>query len=185
MKNRKLKDEESPNISIGSLAFSDFDLSYQDQISGIDTRLKLGKFNLESKEIDLKAMKFHFSEIHLEQTSLNYRQSKAFQSEDNAEASTLPQIIIDQFSIKETKLNYTSIPDEMNSEIKLEKFNFQELNADLNNQVISLENIALRDSQFDLKMDTNAKKETSENKTQAENQAFSWPEWEVELLKLN
>ncbi|MFN2261852.1 MAG: translocation/assembly module TamB domain-containing protein [Psychroflexus sp.] len=180
VENQNTEAQKPLQISMGMINFSDFDLTYNDELNGIDTQLKLGQFNLKSQKIDLEAMKFHFSEVHLKQTSLIYLQSKAFKSEDTEEESVLPQIIIDRLDIEKTNLNYTSIPDKMKSEITFEKFSFHKLSADLNDQDISLENLSLVDSQIALEMNSNAEKELDEN----ENQTFSWPQWKVNVAEI-
>ena len=177
--------EKPPQISIGQISFSDFDLTFDDQVSGINTTLKLGQFNLKSQEIDLENMKFHLSEVHLSQTNLSYIQTKSIESEDTNESSTLPWIIIDQLDIDKTNLTYTSIPEDIQSKIQLEKFSFLKLNADLNVQDISLENLSLQDSQIGLALNSNSEKVSSDDKTQEDNQAFSWPEWEVSVAELD
>jgi len=94
--NPKSNKEEAPlDISLGVISFEEFQLSYQDEVTGIDTEFILGKFSLESKSIDLEAMKFHLSELRLENTSITYDQFKPLVTENTEEESALPWIIVD------------------------------------------------------------------------------------------
>ena len=171
------------DISIGVVSFEEFQLSYQDEVTGIDTEFILGKFYLKSKSIDLETMKFHLSELNLENTSITYDQFKPLVSENTQEESALPWIIVDDLSIKKVDLKYNSIPEDTKADVFLDEFALSNLDANLNLQTISLQNLVLRDSQFALEVNSNpSESEVELTETPPKpNELFSWPKWTVEV----
>ncbi|PKG43400.1 translocation/assembly module TamB [Psychroflexus sp. MES1-P1E] len=180
---RSNKEETPLDVSLGVISFEEFQLSYQDEVTGIDTELTLGKFYLESKSIDLEAMKFQLSELNLENTSITYHQFKHFESENTEEESDLPWIIVDDLSIKKLDLRYNSSPEDTKADVFLDEFAFSNLDTNLNLQTISLQNLVLRDSQFALEVNSNSSESEVEltDKPQKPKDSFSWPKWTVEV----
>jgi len=182
--NPKSNQVEAPlDISLGVISFEEFQLSYQDEVIGIDTELTLGKFYLESKSIDLEAMKFHLSKLRLENTSITYDQFKRFESENTEEELALSWIIVDDLSINKLGLRYNSSPEDTKADVFLDEFTFSNLDANLNLQTISLQDLVLRDSQFALEVNPNlseSKVELTETSPKP-NELFLWPKWTVEV----
>ncbi len=79
-------DASSTSFFIKDLFFTDFDLKYNDQVTGIDTRLILGKLNLQIKEMDLETMNFHISKAEISNTDVGYYQSLPYPESEDTEA---------------------------------------------------------------------------------------------------
>ncbi|MBZ9779067.1 translocation/assembly module TamB [Psychroflexus sp. CAK8W] len=182
--NAEEKQTDSPQISIGRISFLEFDLSYKDEVTGIDTQLVLGNLEVKSEEINFQNMKFHLSEVNLKNTSLVFNQNKEVPPSEDQETSKLPWILVDNLSISEVEINYNSQPQSITSETYFNDFTLSELDLNLDSQVLNLDQLVWKDSRMKLEMDST--QNTSEDpKESTEPQSFSWPEWTVYVNKLD
>jgi hypothetical protein len=179
-------DTTATQISIGSLLFSDFDINYKDKVTGINTELRLGQFEAESKAIDLDSMKFDLAQLHLDKTDITYIQSQASKTSNSETSTTLPWILIEELSINQVHLNYQSLTDDYALNAYIDRFKFEGLDAQIDEQKILLENLSWSDSE--VKFETASVKETEEeNSKEASNSktSFSWPDWTVNLKNID
>lgn len=175
----------STQFSLGRISFTDFDLTYFDEVTGMDAELILGTFELESKSIDLEEMKFHLAEINLSETEISYSQFKPSPPSEEQEESQLPWIIVDDLSIEDVNLMYDSSPDGTASEVYVNDFSFSDLDVNLENQVISLDELAWKDSSLMLEMESKSTtSDDSEGVTESKS-SFSWPEWKIDIDEID
>src|SRR5699024_337399 len=114
---------EPPKIAVGTLDFSDFKLNYEDDVSGMKARLRLGKMHFKGKHFDLENSRFEVAELALENTSLSYEQTKSL-PENNSEKTedtdttetSLPFLSVDELSLKNVSVHYKSAPDGMQAD---------------------------------------------------------------------
>ncbi|WP_445159311.1 translocation/assembly module TamB domain-containing protein [Mesohalobacter salilacus] len=173
--------QQSPiKISLGRILFSDFDLSFIDEVTGINTQLKLGHFALESKAIDLQNMKFHLSDINLQNTSIDFTQSKAPDSSETEESSALPWILIDNLNIGDVNVNYTAPLEGIISKTYIDSFTFTGLDANLNRQDVEMKTLVWKDSRIKLDWQPTEKTKNTANASTS-NPSFSWPNWSVSI----
>src|SRR5699024_9764912 len=109
-----------PEIKIGKINFSDFDLHYDDAVTGMEGRVHLGQFSVIGKDLDLNEMRYEIDQISLKNTQLSYVQTKAF-AEDKPEdkgtepgdttASVLPFLRIGKIKLSHVTAYYKSEPD--------------------------------------------------------------------------
>lgn len=176
---------QSPiKLSLGQILFSDFDLNYFDKVTGINTKLKLGHFALESKAIDLQNMKFHLSDINLKNTSIDFTQSKVAVSTSNEESPDLPWILIDNLNIVDVNVNYTAPPEGITFKTYIDNFAFTGLNANLNRQDIEMKTLVWKDSRIKLDWQPTVKTDNTA-KTSTSNPSFLWPNWSVSIGEID
>ena len=180
----KTKNSEPMNISVGNIHFQQFDLKFNDQNKGMSAHLNLGDFTLEGKSLDLEQMRFHISEIALKDTDLKYYQTQQFKDEKESETSKLPWLIVDDFSLENIQLDYQSQPENLQFFGDLAQFELANLNADLNQQNVTLDEFIFNDSSLSLQMET-SKSETKEQTSEVKSDAFSWPEWAVNVSEIS
>ena len=60
------------NIVLGKLNFKDFDVVFDDEVAGIDSRFKIGTLNAKMKTTDLEHMKFEASELKLSDSRIKF-----------------------------------------------------------------------------------------------------------------
>ena len=174
---------EPPKISIGTIDFSDFKLNYEDAVTGMKANLVLGKLHLKGKNIDLEKMDFEVAKISLENTKINYIQSKPTTSSDTTE-SVLPYLALNSLKLKNVIVHYESIPDSMFADLKVGDLELEVPKADLRKQDIQVDKFTLNNSNIQLKMKGNKEMDTKplENTTDPESiQPFVWPAWNVNV----
>lgn len=181
LSNKQTNKEVATKFSLGRISFTDFDLSYTDEVIGINSELILGKLAVESESIDLQNMKFHLSELYLYQTSISFSQTKFIPPSEDEEAGALPWILVDEFNIQDLNINYNSIPDGIASEAYIDDFSFSDLEANLETQVVALDQINWKDSRVKLELESTSTSDEDIEKLAESNQNFSWPQWEVSV----
>lgn len=176
--------DSTTQISVGSIDFLDFYLNYIDEVTGIDTQLVLGNLEVDLKSIDLQNMKFHISEVNLKETYASYFQFKTLPPSENQEDSKSPWILVDELKIENLELNYTSKPDDINSEAFIRILTLSELNANLEEKDIQLANFIWKDSRTKLETQT---PKTSNEKAEAiaESSSFEWPQWNIKVGEID
>lgn len=170
-----------PKISVGTLDLSDFNVSYYDDVSGMNADLKLGELYFKGKNFDLEKMKFEVSKLSIEDTKIAYEQTKPSPPSESTEA-TLPFLRLDNLTMKNVTAHYKSIPDSIDADIDLEIMSLQVPKVDLANQDIEAGNFMLENALVSLKMAapkmtdslSAEESELSENK-----EPFVWPDWNI------
>lgn len=176
-------DDELPDISIGSIDFSDFKVNYDDAVGGMEAHIDLGKFHFQGKDIDLDAMKFTAGETRLEDVDLSYEQTKPFsETEGDTTEMEMPLLSVEEIEFKNIKAHYKSIPDTMEARVDLDQFLAQVPKADLKDQDIEIGKVKLADSDIQFKMGALAESDegSSQEKTD-EDAPFPWPDWDVDV----
>ena len=178
-------DSSTTSFSIGSISFSDFKLSFDDRVTGINSDLDLGQLEIESNAIDLQNSKFDLDQIHLKNTTLNYTQSANTAPEENTEESELPWILIEELSLTDVTVNYESIPDQTTADVFINKFDLDELDANLNAQQITLDKLAWKDSNVKVELNSTNQSQDGEKSTDTSAAALNWPQWAVNINEID
>src|SRR5690606_14840864 len=167
-------------------SFTDFDLSFQDETSGIDTQLLLGELNLRVKKLDLEQMQFHIAELTIENTTAKYLQTLAStESEDEETQTTMPFIVVDELQLNSVKLDYHSLSSGIKALVDIDTFLLEVPKADLANQDIQVNRLALENSNFLIETTTiepvkEAAEEVAEEVNEiVETQTFRLPDWNI------
>ncbi|WP_019039299.1 translocation/assembly module TamB domain-containing protein [Psychroflexus tropicus] len=178
-------DSSTTSFSIGSISFSDFKLSFDDRVIGINSDLDLGQLEIESNAIDLQNSKFDLDQIHLKNTTLNYTQSATTAPEENSEESLLPWILIEDLSLTDVTVNYESIPDKTTADVFINKFDLNELDANLNAQQITLDKFVWNDSNVKVELNSTNQRQEDEKSTDTSTAALNWPKWTVNINEID
>ncbi|RFC53900.1 translocation/assembly module TamB domain-containing protein [Brumimicrobium aurantiacum] len=184
---------ESMEIQVGDIDFSNFEVKYKDEVTGMDAELKLGKLHFEGDNIDLAEIKFEVEEIQIANTEIRYVQNKAFPpSEEDTTSSQLPYLSLGNLSLENVKAEYNSIPDGIEANIDLSKLELAVPMVDLENQAIEVEQFTLNNSDLALMMSSVNKKSVDTTKTERqsdttnlENAPFVWPDWNVQVAEIS
>ena len=168
-------------ISLGDFDFENIDISYVDDVSGINANVNFETFELGFEETDLQEMVFKINDAVLSGANIKYEQTKAFpESED--EAAPLPIFSIDNLKLTQVKGKYDSKPDSLSTDFNINAFQIAEAKLDLKNNDISGNSINLSDSRIALRTKT-ANNTTTSDSSQAES-GFEWPEWKIDISSI-
>ena len=177
------RSSEPPNISIGSIHLSDFMVTFDDAFSGTKATLSLGNFYFEGKDFDLKKMNFQAVEMSLENSKVNYVQTKINPSSDSAK-NTLPYLSLDNLKFKNVTVHFESVPDSIVTDLNIADLELQEPKVDLGLQDIQVRKFSLNNSNMHVKLKTRKKTITrpSENPISPESiKEFVWPNWNIQV----
>ncbi|MDT0690136.1 translocation/assembly module TamB domain-containing protein [Salegentibacter sp. F188] len=174
-------------FSIGDVNLSNFYVTYKDDVTGMDTWLKMKSLEVEMQETDLENIRFEVASARLSDTDFNYLQTKPFPESPEQEDAPLPYLSVNLLTIDNVNGEYESIPDGI-----LARFDIAELNTsapvmDLANNIIEVDNLDLNNSIVYMEMSPTEIKTTdsTEVATPAAEEGFQWPEWTVEVAEIN
>ncbi|SFN46272.1 Family of unknown function [Salegentibacter flavus] len=168
-------------IKIGEVKLSNFDLKYDDKVSGIDSEIKLGSLILEMEKTDLENMDFQIADLVIENSNVRYHQTKTIPESDEEE-TPLPKISANSVRLENIKASYNSVPDSLEIQAGIGEFLFINPNLQLPQNRIAIDQIDLGSSQIAVNIQTQQAKEDSSPQSQED---FQWPEYYLSLKELN
>ena len=171
-------------IKLSPISLRDFDITYQDEVMGIDASILLGELEVAIPGLDLENYEFDIKEVALRNTSINYHQTKPFPpSEESTEESPLPNLNLDELTLSNVRADYVSDPDSQKAQVHIGNLLVELPKADLKTQTIELKALALEKSNIlfhDFSIPTAVDPVSSSDPA-----PFSWPDWTVEAEKIN
>src|SRR5690606_31545519 len=175
-----------PDIDLGPIRMKNFDLSYVDEVMGIEGQFRLGEFSLDMERLDLNKMDFYIQDFLFSNSSIYYKQTKPFEAseEDTTAAGAMPVVIIDRFAIENVKAYYESQPDGMTADVTLGDFLIELPEGNLEENKIRLRTLQLHDSEVILKMAAQESAVDTIPDT-APLSGFEWPNWVVEAREIS
>jgi hypothetical protein len=182
-------DNSFPDVDLGPIKLQDFDISYQDEVMGIDGELKIGLLILDMESMDLNKMDFHINGFEFGNSKIFYKQTKPFEaSEEDTASSPMPVLILDQMTINNVTAYYESQPDGMVADISLGDFLVELPEADLSQNKVLLKTLRLHDSEIIYKVaqrDPQELPEGEEEEAISPEGGFEWPEWDIDVDQIS
>ena len=184
------KPESSPRaFYIKDVYFSDFDLKYNDEATGIESYLKLGKLNLEMNKMDMETMTFHISKAEILNTDVQFLQRLTAAESEETNSTTQPVLIVDELLLKNVSTNFKSIPDDINTVADIGELSIQLPMADLSRKIIDVNYLGLHNStisaQLSSKEAVQAAGEAESTRATEMPGGFEWPDWTISLSKID
>ena len=178
-----------PDIDLGPISMENFDLSYVDEVMGLEGRFQLGELSLDMERIDLTKMDFYIKDFFFNNSSVFYKQTKPFEptAEDTTSAGVMPLVIIDRFAINNVKAYYESQPDGILADLSLGDLLVELPQANLETNKVVLKTLSLNNSDVVLKMSQQVVPvdSTEAAKDTVAASSFEWPEWEVDVRQIS
>lgn len=172
-----------PNIGVGPIDFSDFRLSYRDEIIGLDAKLNLGRLTLETDDIDLNTMDFKVDELALENVTGDVTMwLSPTPSEEDTTSSQLPFISVDDLRLNNIKLSYRHTEQGLVAATDLKELYLTDAKVDLRKQDISLDEFGLKNTVAFVKLpepEADSKTDSLEAP-----KPFAWPDWKIKANRL-
>ena len=176
-----------PAVELNNIRFRDFDLTYKDDVTGMDTQLKLGELLLQMKETDLEHMRFQVANAAIRQTEARYLQTLPFSegpADEPENESPLPYIAVDNFDIEDLSAAYNSVPDGLEALINIGMFNLKLPEADLARNLIDVYQLRLGDSDIGIRMQQSSTAVADSLQQDTTASSFSWPDWKINVKKI-
>ncbi|MBU2997270.1 translocation/assembly module TamB domain-containing protein [Cellulophaga baltica] len=177
-------ESEPLNLSIGDIILSDFDITYKDDFLGIESAVKLGTFEVVFDELDLEKMRYVIDDIELQNTTINYKQTKPFITTEDTTTTQLPYIEIGDVEFKNVKADYNSVIDKQIANVTIGNFNLQLNKADLETNTFEIDRLALNNSNISFKAEAPATI-TNDSIATETTSPFEWPAYKFTLNELN
>src|SRR5690554_537838 len=172
---------DAPKLEIGTIRLNEFKIDYRDGVDGMDASLRLGTLLLEMEELDLDLMKFHVHRASITNTQISYAQTKSPKTDvDTTSTAIMPHFIVDHLEIGNTQAHYSSLPDEIDAELKIGTFLLKLPKADLAQRSIELEELGLNDSEIFYHDKKLVEAQTEPPPSVENNIAFEWPDWDIQ-----
>ncbi|HLV14652.1 MAG TPA: translocation/assembly module TamB domain-containing protein [Xanthomarina sp.] len=182
------------NILLGNLRFQDFDIVYNDVVTGIDSRFKIGKLQADFEKTDLETMTFIASELKLTDSRIVFSQTLVPDT-PGSEGTTLPKLTVKELTLANVYADYNSEADRIAATLDIQEFFSEIPNIDLANQVFEVNEFSLKNSNIVLRTETekNAvteKVEEVSDDIEHDIEAFEWPSiqfliGEIDLINNN
>ena len=180
------EDSDPLNLFVKNVHFKDFDLNYRDEVTGMDTRLKLGVLYLKIETLDLESMVFHISNLEIDQTDVFYLQNLPLPETEESEEPAALQLIVDQFSVKNFNATYQSVPDGITAIASLGELSATIPLFDLLENTIEVTYIGLKNSDIAVNILSEEVQPEEEMPLATEDipTDFEWPDWAINVNKL-
>lgn len=171
-----------PNIKLGPVDLSDFDLIYDDQVLGIRALAAWQSISLKLNSLDPNAMNFDVGNLSIKNSRIDYFQYKPFEPSEKEEASDqkLPLLVLDLLKVEGTDWVYQSLPDGILAKIQWKDLNLSLPEADLEAQKISLKYISLVDADIQVEI-TSADEVLTQGDGQISPPEITLPDWWIEV----
>ncbi|MUP45734.1 translocation/assembly module TamB [Gramella sp. BOM4] len=170
-------------INIGDIDLKDFDITYRDDVTGIDASIKFQALELGLTETDLQEMVFRADQAYLTDAQIDFEQTKTVPSGDSLPPPE-PIIAVNELKLNEVKGRYKSRPDSLDTQFQIADFQLEKSEMDMKRLSISSEGIILKNSDIGINMQQ-AKVAAQQSKDASETTGFEWPEWNIKIDKIN
>ncbi|WP_324719109.1 translocation/assembly module TamB domain-containing protein [Salinimicrobium sp. HB62] len=171
-------------ITLGDIKITDLRFNYDDKYLGIDTRVDLGRLQLEMQEFMLDSMRFVAGDAVIENTRFYYAQTKPAPDSPEEDPVPMPFLAVENLELNNVAGSYTSVPDGIVTDINVQDLLLKLPAADLQNNIIEIDQFQLNNSKVYFQSKVAA---SSENRadTTATAAPFQWPEWQVRAANVN
>ena len=167
----------SPEIVIGSLNFSDFDIVYNDIPLGIKSSYKVGQLTTEVQKLDIDNMLFETDKILLSDSNIEFQQLPVLLA--STDDVPLPNLYADYIDVKNSQFLYEDRVNQLSANLELEDFESDAPRLNLEESIFDINSISLKNSKVIINL---ANQTSTEPKS---NSNFDWPNVAFSLDDLN
>ena len=174
-------------IRLGDLNIENFRLTYDDKYLGIDTKVALGKLQLEMETFELDKMRFEAGETLLEDTRFIYTQTKAAPNSPQEDTIPLPFLSVENLELNNVAGSYTSVPDGIVADMDIQDLALELPAVDLENTILEIDRLELNNSRiyFQTKTTATGVEQDTTSTAAVATDGFQWPEWQVKASNIN
>lgn len=181
--------ESTPlTFSLGKIELDKIYLTYDDDVTGNDALLYLGKLETNIKEFNLEDPTYKIGKIQLENISGHLFQRKGLIKADEKpgnreeENTPMPKTGLDKIKLSNINLMYKDDVSGLVSGLKVGDLNVDFKEIDLRKQIISIGNIDLNNTSAIVSLNKSSPKRTKE--AEKNNDGSSANNWQVRINKL-
>ncbi|MEC8885442.1 MAG: translocation/assembly module TamB, partial [Bacteroidota bacterium] len=172
------QDTTALQLNLGTFDFTDIQLNYADQVTGMQANLNLGALEVQMQETNLEEMLFDIGDSRLANTKVVYKQTKPIAPSADTTEVPLPILRIGELVVEDVTFDYASTPDGIAADGTLAVLETHIPQIDLKNNTIEVEDFVLKNSVVNLALQTVEKQET-EAEALPETSQELWPPFTV------
>jgi len=131
-------------IELGRLSLHNIQVTYDDEVSGLNLRLSLGTLKASIDKFYLEKMQFHVNELSLANTSASVVQTK--ESPPTESKSAEVELGVGVLSLTKVQFNYENIVSQEQYRVDLGRFTLQAEKIDLPSHHLALKRVMLENS---------------------------------------
>ena len=172
-------------IVLGKLYFTDIDVVFDDAVTGIDSRFKVGSLKAVMNKTDLENMIFEASTFKLNDSRIKFIQ-KTVPIDPNATDFPLPSLSVENLTINNVFANYQSHENRLAAEFDIQELYAEIEKANLAENIFSISKFKLHNSSIILRTETETNAVTQKvvevtQEIKKDIQTFEWPELRVSI----
>ncbi|WP_317231402.1 translocation/assembly module TamB domain-containing protein [Subsaxibacter sp. CAU 1640] len=166
------------DIVLGKFNLSNIDVVYNDAVTGIDSRFKIGALYAKMNNTDLEQMVFEVDDVELSNSNIKFVQSPVPSSEEEA---PLPFFSVENVKLNNVKVDYASYGDRIAAKLDIGQLETQIPKVNLQEQDFEIETFKLHNSTIVLNTETESNAITQKvvevtQDIKKDIQTFEWPE---------
>lgn len=170
---------EPVDVVIGNFDLSDFNITYVDNVSGIDSKIKFTQLDLKMSKTDINNMIFDVDKFYLQDADIRFHlNKKSIKTQNDSITSKLPKVSITKALIKNVKTDIET--PELSAKTKIVDFYIEIPELDLADNNFEINTIQLKDSDLNINLQqpkvSQVNIEDNETKFQ-----FEWPELKIDI----
>ncbi|OBQ57245.1 hypothetical protein VQ01_01870 [Tamlana sp. s12] len=169
----------SMNLILRNLDLKDFEISFDDELIGINTKAKFNELFLDLKKIDLDSMVFNAPEAKISEAKIDVIQNESKIIDNDTTSSVLPSFLVESFVLEAVKVHYKSNTSNLELNTTINDFSAESTDINLETNRIYLDEIALRHSTVKLQLNDVAN--SSEAAETNNSEAFEWPDFDIKV----
>ncbi|MUU78799.1 translocation/assembly module TamB [Winogradskyella sp. HL2-2] len=174
------------NLIIGNLNFSNFNVTYNDAVTGIDSKFKIGRLNVNMETTNVENMVFDASNIELANANIQFIQNHVA-THNSASESPLPKLAFKNIEFNNVNAYYESQPDGVIADVDISEFSTEIPSLNLETNDFNLKTISLKKSKISITTKDVSKKaaNTKNDSTSVNSNTFIWPEIKLKVAEIH
>jgi len=172
-------------FSVGEIRLSNIHALYQDQLTGMDAKVRLGDLKVKMKDFDLDEMLFSVASASLDQSHFEYIQTKPVESPETESSSPLPQLSLQNITIRNLTGFYESDPDDLSAKINIHELELDAPIVDLAKMDFEISSFELNQSDVYLHMSDDFSTPAEDSVMVSVSENTLWPEWRIKIDQIS
>ncbi|HLS12173.1 MAG TPA: translocation/assembly module TamB domain-containing protein [Flavobacteriaceae bacterium] len=179
------KQDKPLKFNLGTIYLQDFDVTYKDVATGINSKIKFAELDLGFDKIDLENMDFRLSNTYLTDANIQLHQTSVVGIAESEGTSTLPYLVLDKLGFSNVMMEYTSEETGMIANLNLGDLYLELPKADIANKAVFVEMLRLTNTNIDVKSYKDKPKSIEPKLAETTSDTFTWPDLILEVKEID
>ncbi|NNE32814.1 MAG: translocation/assembly module TamB [Winogradskyella sp.] len=177
------------DLIFGSLHLQNFDVRFDDAVTGIESRFKIGKLKADMESTDINQMVFEASNFELSNANIKYIQNE-IPIDTTASDLPLPKLATETIKLNDVSVYYESRPDQIISDLDIDELYAEIPEFNLADNIININALVLTNSKVAIHTETNTNSITQiekgvKNETNTDQFQLIWPKIKINIAAIS